>query len=266
VAGVVFLATGHAIAQEAAPKAPLPKTLWTKVDARGAQREIEVAACELRGQTEIDGHPGPLALEVHEDDVVICRGAESDTSAVRIEVLFSREPSRSSEVIVRVEVPDGSSEVTVDDLRAALRTVAAEIERRALASSPRQVVRVPQTSDTPEKGRVPKPTSRPTQMYSPTLHAFGILGVVLGTVAMSLSPFTGVGTLLVGALGSAICGVAKDPCKPDVSGGVALTVTLLAGGASLLTFGAVAIVIGGRQVARVSPHVGPTGAGLRITF
>jgi hypothetical protein len=95
--------------------------------------------------------------------------------------------------------------------------------------------------------------------YSPALRTAGIVSVSVG------------GGALLASVGVAIGGIFSTSfwMGSEPAWGYA-TIGLFAGGAALLAFGIPAIIVGNHKIARdavaITPIVGPTGGGLRVTF
>lgn len=140
VTGTLF--TARAWAQEP------PKKLWTRFDSQTPHQTIAGNACQLQGRTLVAGQYKPIEIHAQEDASVICWSAQPTPDAVHIAVMMTNDPNRGpTQIVLEVEVPPGSPQNVIEDLRTALRNTEAELQRRVGTSAPvqqqQQVVQQP---------------------------------------------------------------------------------------------------------------------------
>src|SRR3989442_16038505 len=86
-----------------------PKKLWTKFATTMPHANVAGAACSLQGRTAVEGKNKPIEIHVQEDQGVLCWSGEPNPEAVHAGVLLTNGPSRATEAVVGVDVPERAS-------------------------------------------------------------------------------------------------------------------------------------------------------------
>jgi len=252
----VMVATSAARADDEAPAeaaagAHVP-SVRVRFSSLATSPSVDEAACALVAVNPIGGRA--RAFDVYAGGHR-CSSLPADQGAIALYVRTeSREDSKTSVVLEADDTPG----IATDDLRAAVAQTARELRDRLSGRAARAV---------------PVETTPATRMASPGLYGLGVASAIMGGVVMSAGAVVGIGTLLVGAVKSGVCGVGSaivgsngGGCGFDGAGGATAALVLVGVGAALLMTGAIAISIGGRHVAHVSVYAAPTGGGLRLVF
>jgi hypothetical protein len=185
----VAIAIAIALASTRA-EAQVPPKLWTQFDTQAQHVDVAGVACGLGATATLDGRVYALLLDALEDASELCtRTPSNGVLSLRGRVKMSR--AQPANVIVELDVPAGASPRAVEDLRAVLQNMSADLSRRAAAAQP--LVRPLVTWTAPP----PAPMHPEKRMNVPLIAAgFGMFGG---------------GYLVQLLVGSAIAGSSGDP-------------------------------------------------------
>jgi len=117
--------------------------LQTKFESTASHADIAARVCAMNVTATVDGVYRSIEIRVLDDSSVLCDRAPQNIDAVHATIRMTTDVAQHpSEIVLEIEVPQDASPSAIDDLRAALRDTAIEIEHR-VRNAPQQPAPVP---------------------------------------------------------------------------------------------------------------------------